>query len=253
MPRFVYEPADTHLNNELHVNKRPVKVGVPFDFDGNPLDDPKIAAHVSRVPGRSVAGERRPCIVALDAPPAFVPPTGRADEVPGTTPSFGDLLHLLGLPPLTPPQQVFMAVARLRHGFDNLAGMLHLAAGTDPDAVVDAIRATRSARMAQPSPAPTLDPNIPSDPRPGTLTGPPGPDVRAIQPGDAPVGPAVVDTDAMGITEPRRQYELADLPDTNAGLERIAAGNGVDLKRDDKRNRETRIAALRAAGLVAEG
>lgn len=233
---YTYEPGPTHARAVLHLDGREIRPGDTFDLAGRPEDHPACARALEKVPGRTVGRRVLPCIVAVDTP-ALIPPAGRADEVPGTTPSFGDLLHLLGLPPLTPPQQVFMAVARLRHGFDNLAGMLHLAAGADPDAVVDAIRAERVARLVQPSPAPALDPNI---------RGP-------VEPGDAPVGPAVVDTDAMGITEPRRQYELADLPDTNAGLEKIAADNGVDLKRDDKRNRETRIAALRAAGLVAEG
>lgn len=214
MPRFIYDPADTHRNNVLHINKQRVEVGVPFDFDGDIMADPKIQAHVARVPGRVVGGERRPCIVAVDGAPLAMP--APAEGVGRRQRALSRIAVALGLPPECDALEVAEAVEKA------LA-------------------------------APRLDPDIPSDPRPGTLTGPQGPGVRAIQPGDPPVGPAVVGDSPPADGEPLRQYNEADLPDTNAKLDELCERLGVATTSAQRKSRAGRIEALRAAGHLAEG
>lgn len=232
MPRYIYEPADTHRNNVLHVNKVRVQVGVAFDLAAAPEDDPALRAHMERVPGRVVGGKRLPCIVPVV-----------------------DLEQARALAAMSP------AEVEMRKALDTLAEAVGLGVGAAGHAVVDAVKARLDAAPMAPAideavrvvreTARTLDPNIPSDPRPGTMTGPLGPDVRAIQPGDAPVGHAVVD---VGPGDPVRQYEEADLMErTAAALDDLCAQHQVQTTAAQRKSKAGRVEALRAAGLVAEG
>ena len=232
MPRFIYEPADTHVNHSLHVNKVRVQVGVTFDLTTSPEDDPALRAHMARVPGRVVGGVRLPCIVPVV-----------------------DLEQARARAAMTP------AEVEMRKALDTLAAAVGLGVGAAGHAVVDAVKARLDAKPLGPAveeavrvvreTARTLDPDIRGPVEPGDVTGQLGPDVRAIQPGDAPVGPAVVLPPADG--EPLRQYNEADLPDTNAKLDELCERLGVATTSAQRKSRAGRIEALRAAGHIAEG
>lgn len=238
-PTYSYEPAASHERAVLHLNGVEVRSGDTFGLDVRPEDHPTCARALEKTPGRTVGRRVLPCIVPVDAAPTIM-----ANEAPAP-PSGGALANLLGLTTMATQQDVVEAVKARTTALTRIAVALGLSLSCHPENVADAV-VERMAHLVVPPAVPgTLDPTI-RDTSPGAMSGPLGPDVRAIGEAAAPA----VDVDEG---EPRRQYELTELPETNAGLEKLAADNGVDLKTNDKRNRETRIAALRAAGLVAEG
>lgn len=234
MPRYIYEPADTHVNHSLHVNKVRVQVGVAFDLTAAPEDDPALRAHMERVPGRVVGGKRLPCIVPVV-----------------------DMEQARALAAMSP------AEVEMRKALDTLAEAVGLGVGAAGHAVVDAIKARLDAKSLGPAveeavrvvreTARTLDPNIPSDPQPGTVVGPPPTGPGAAVPIDAaePAIPAAVD---LGPGDPVRQYEEADLMErTAAALDDLCALHQVQTTAAQRKSKAGRVEALRAAGLVAEG
>lgn len=229
MPRYIYEPADTHVNHSLHVNKVRVQVGVAFDLTTTPEDDPALRAHMERVPGRVVGGKRLPCIVPVV-----------------------DLEQARALAAMSP------AEVEMRKALDTLAEAVGLGVGAAGHAVVDAIKARLDAKPLGPAveeavrvvreTARTLDPDDRSAPQPGETTGPLGEGVRAITPSNPPVAEAVVDAG------PVRQYEEADLMErTAAALDDLCALHQVQTTAAQRKSKAGRVEALRAAGLVAEG
>lgn len=86
MPTYIYDPADTHRNHPLHVPGSPpiiVRAGETFEAGGLSA----LGRHLARVPGKTLGGVVRPCIVPLaeaeaaaDAP-VLAPPPADADEL----------------------------------------------------------------------------------------------------------------------------------------------------------------------------
>lgn len=233
MPRYIYDPAPSHLAHSLHVNGQRVRVGVPFDYDGDLSEDPKLRAHIERVPGKVVGGERLPCIVRVNDRDEAV---RRAERTP--------------------------AEVALRAALDKVAEAVGLAAGAAVEAVVAAVEARvaavplegaigealASVRAA----SPVLDPDIRGPITPGDTLGPLGDGVRAIQPN--PAASRTLAVDAPTLDTPSVVYAEADLMErTAADLDALCAANGVDLTSAQKRSKAGRVDALRAAGLVAEG
>lgn len=86
MPTYIYDPADTHRNHPLHVPGSPpiiVRAGETFEAGGLSA----LGRHLARVPGKTLGGVVRPCIVPLaeaEAPataPVLAPPPADADEL----------------------------------------------------------------------------------------------------------------------------------------------------------------------------
>lgn len=86
MPTYIYDPADTHRNHPLHVPGSPpiiVRAGETFEAGGLSA----LGRHMARVPGKTLGGVVRPCIVPLaeaEAPadaPVLAPPPADADEL----------------------------------------------------------------------------------------------------------------------------------------------------------------------------
>lgn len=254
MPRFIFlpDPSRSSMSFGLADGRR-VRSGDVFDVTGA---DEAVVAQVNRTClGRPAPGttERQPAIITVEASNTRVVEV--RVPVPADGPSFDGLKRVLGLPPSAGPADAFAAVRLMRSGIDALAARVGLPDGAPVEDVVPRVVARLEARPVEAvlesfdgPPALALDHDIPSNPQPGTVTGPP-----LIGPGAAiPLGVTRGEIDAAvaTLTEPRRQYDEADLPETNAGLEKLAADNGVVLKAADKRSRSALVSAMRSAGLV---